>query len=64
VADGAGSTIAAVNASGVVQDSYAYDVYGTPTKTGSLANEFDFAGQQRTGRRLQYLRVPTRTKAS
>ena len=41
-----GSTMAVVDASGVVQDSYTYDVYGTPPKTGSLANEFDFAGQQ------------------
>ena len=46
LADGLGSTMAVVDASGVVQDSYTYDVYGTPPKTGSLANEFDFAGQQ------------------
>lgn len=47
--NGPGSTMAVVNASGVVRDSYTYDVYGTPTKTGSLANEFDFAGQQTDG---------------
>ncbi len=41
LADGLGSTMAVVNASGTVQDSYTYDVYGTPTKTGSLSNEFD-----------------------
>lgn len=57
LADGLGSTMAVVNASGVVQDSYTYDVYGTPTKTGSLANEFDFAGQQTDGTGLQYLRA-------
>jgi len=57
LADGLGSTMAVVNASGVVQDSYTYDVYGTPTKTGSLANEFDFAGQQTDRTGLQYLRA-------
>ncbi len=57
LADGLGSTMAVVNASGVVQDSYTYDVYGVPTKTGSLANEFDFAGQQTDGTGLQYLRA-------
>ena len=49
LADGLGSTMAVVDASEAVQDSYTYDVYGTPTKTGSLANEFDFAGQQTDG---------------
>ena len=49
--------MAVVDASGVVQDSYTYDVYGTPTRTGSLANEFDFAGQQTDGTGLQYLRA-------
>jgi RHS repeat-associated protein len=57
LADGLGSTMAVVNASGVVQDSYTYDVYGKPAKTGSLANEFDFAGQQTDGTGLQYLRA-------
>jgi len=57
LADGLGSTMAVVNASGTVQDSYTYDVYGTSTKTGSLANEFDFAGQQTDGTGLQYLRA-------
>jgi len=55
--DGLGSTMAVVNASGTVQDSYTYDVYGTPTKNGSLANEFDFAGQQTDRTGLQYLRA-------
>ena len=44
--DGLGSTMAVVDASGAVQASYTYDVYGTATKSGTLANEFDFAGQQ------------------
>ncbi|MCC6959006.1 MAG: hypothetical protein IT301_04090 [Dehalococcoidia bacterium] len=57
LADGLGSTMAVVDASGTVQDSYTYDVYGTPSKTGSLANEFDFAGQQTDGTGLQYLRA-------
>jgi hypothetical protein len=47
--DGLGSTMAIVDGSGNTQDSYTYDVYGTPTKTGSLANEFDFAGLQTDG---------------
>jgi RHS repeat-associated protein len=40
-----------------VQKSYTYDVYGKPTATGSLANEFDFAGQQTDPTGLQYLRA-------
>ncbi|MBI5947480.1 MAG: RHS repeat-associated core domain-containing protein [Chloroflexi bacterium] len=55
--DGLGSTMAIVDASGAVQDSYTYDIYGKPTKTGSLANEFDFAGQQTDPTGLQYLRA-------
>src|SRR5689334_1741680 len=57
LADGLGSTMAVVDASGTLQDSYTYDVYGTPSKTGSLGNEFDFAGQQTDGTGLQYLRA-------
>jgi RHS repeat-associated protein len=58
LADGLGSTMAMVDSTGAVQKSYTYDVYGKPTATGALANEFDFAGQQTdatTG--LQYLRA-------
>ncbi len=58
LADGLGSTMAIVDDAGAVQNRYTYDVYGEPTVTGSLANEFDFAGQQTdadTG--LQYLRA-------
>ena len=37
---------------------YTYDVYGEPTVTGTLSNEFDFAGQQTDGTTgLQYLRA-------
>jgi RHS repeat-associated protein len=57
LADGLGSTMAIVNATGTVQNSYAYDVYGKPTVTGSVANEFDFAGQQTDATGLQYLRA-------
>ena len=42
----------------MVAGTYTYDVYGEPTVTGSLGNEFGFAGQQTdpsTG--LQYLRA-------
>jgi RHS repeat-associated protein len=55
LADGLGSTLAMVDSAGVVQKSYAYDVYGKPAATGGLANEFDFAGQQTDGTGLQYL---------
>jgi RHS repeat-associated protein len=55
--DGLGSTMAVVDTSGTVQKSYTYEVYGKPTATGSLANEFDFAGQQTDPTGLQYLRA-------
>jgi RHS repeat-associated protein len=43
---------------GMSRTAYTYDVYGEPTVTGSLANEFDFAGQQTDGSTgLQYLRA-------
>jgi RHS repeat-associated protein len=57
LADGLGSTMAIVDTSGAVQKSYTYDVYGKPTATGSLANEYDFAGQETDGTGLQYLRA-------
>ncbi|MCC6959002.1 MAG: hypothetical protein IT301_04070 [Dehalococcoidia bacterium] len=38
LADGLGSTMAVVDASGTVQDSYTYDVYGTPSKTAHHAS--------------------------
>ena len=57
LADGLGSTMAAVDSTGMVVRDYQYDVYGTPTKSGSLANEFDFAGQQTDPTGLQYLRA-------
>ncbi|MCO5203129.1 MAG: RHS repeat-associated core domain-containing protein [Chloroflexi bacterium] len=57
LADGLGSTMAIVDANGDVEKGYTYDVYGEPTVTGSLANEFDFAGQQTDPTGLQYLRA-------
>ena len=58
LADGLGSTMAVVDSSGDVENGYTYEVYGEPTVTGSLANEFDFAGQQTDGSiGLQYLRA-------
>ena len=58
LADGLGSTMAVVDGSGVVQTSYQYDVYGEVTGgSGSLSNEFDFAGQQTDPTGLQYLRA-------
>ena len=58
LADGLGSTMAIVDANGDAENGYTYDVYGEPTITGSLANDFDFGGRQSdasTG--LQYLRA-------
>ncbi len=55
LADGLGSTMVLpaagrMDAAGDVENGYTYDPsregYGEPTVTGSLANEFDFAGQQ------------------
>lgn len=58
LADGLGSTMAVVDASGAAQKSYQYDVYGEVTGgSGSLSNEFDFAGQQTDPTGLQYLRA-------
>jgi RHS repeat-associated protein len=58
LADGLGSTLAIVDASGNSQKSYQCDVYDEVTGgSGSLANEFDFAGQQTDGTGLQYLRA-------
>jgi RHS repeat-associated protein len=58
LADGLGSTMAVVDSSGNSQKSYQYDVYGEVTGgSGSLSNEFDFAGQQTDDTGLQYLRA-------
>ncbi|MGE0570005.1 MAG: RHS repeat domain-containing protein [Dehalococcoidia bacterium] len=58
LADGLGSTMAIIDDAGAVQNSYTYDVYGEAAVTGSLQNEFDFAGQQTDGDTgLQYLRA-------
>jgi RHS repeat-associated protein len=58
LADGLGSTMNTVDASGNVVNSYTYDVYGKKTtSSGSQSNEFDFAGQQTDPTGLQYLRA-------
>jgi len=58
LSDGLGSTMAMVDGSGNVVMSYAYDVYGKVTSSsGSVANKFDFAGQQTDPTGLQYLRA-------
>ncbi|MCL4231897.1 MAG: RHS repeat-associated core domain-containing protein [Dehalococcoidia bacterium] len=57
LADGLGSTMAMVDSTGIVAKSYTYDVYGKPTSTGALPNEYDFAGQQTDPTGLQYLRA-------
>ena len=58
LADGLGSTMKTVDASGAVVNGYTYDIYGKKTSsTGSQANEFDFAGQQTDPTGLQYLRA-------
>jgi RHS repeat-associated protein len=56
--DGLGSTMAMVDGGGTVVKTYGYDVYGKVTSSsGSVANEFDFAGQQTDPTGLQYLRA-------
>jgi len=40
-----------------VVKTYGYDEYGTPTATGTRANELDFGGQQTDPTGLQYLRA-------
>jgi RHS repeat-associated protein len=59
LADGLGSTMKTVDASGNVVNAYEYDIYGAKTSSsGSQANEFDFAGQQTDGSTgLQHLRA-------
>ena len=58
MADGLGSTMKTVDATGTVVNGYTYDIYGKKTSsTGSQANEFDFAGEQTDPTGLQYLRA-------
>ncbi|KAA0234771.1 hypothetical protein EDM76_08700 [bacterium] len=40
------------------------DVYGRPTATGALPNEFDFAGQRTDPTGLQYLRARNKDPAT
>jgi hypothetical protein len=50
LADGLGSTMATVDASGNLVNQYTYDVYGKVTSSsGSQPNEFQFAGEQVDG---------------
>jgi len=56
--DGLGSTVALANSSGVVTDSYTYDVFGAvKTHSGSNATEFTFTGEQNDPNGLEYLRA-------
>jgi len=57
LADGLGSTMAMVDTTGAVQKSYTYDIYGKPTATGSVANEFDFRRPANRPHGPQYLRA-------
>ena len=49
LADGLGSTMAVVDASGAVQASYTYDLYGTPTKTGRCRTSSTSRASRPTG---------------
>ncbi|MHB8575189.1 MAG: RHS repeat-associated core domain-containing protein [Dehalococcoidia bacterium] len=56
--DGLGSTLAEVNSSGAVVQSYSYDAFGAvKSSTGTQSTEFQFAGQQTDPSGLQYLRA-------
>jgi RHS repeat-associated protein len=56
--DGSGSTVALVNSSGTVAQSYAYDAYGNVTSSsGSASTEYQYGGQQTDPTGLQYLRA-------
>ncbi len=61
LADGLGSTTQLTDSTGAVTDSYSYDVFGSPrTTTGTTANDFRYAGEQRDGnanRGLYFLRA-------
>jgi RHS repeat-associated protein len=58
LADGLGSTMAIVDGTGTVVESYGYDAFGqTTSSSGSHASEYRFAGQQTDPSGLQYLRA-------
>jgi uncharacterized protein RhaS with RHS repeats len=57
LSDGLGSTLALVDSTGTVQGSYTYDAYGKATASGTVATEYQFAGQQTDASGLQYLRA-------
>ena len=62
--DGLGSTMALTNASKTVVNDYEYEVFGAVSaSSGSLANFFEFAGEQSDDSTdLQYLRARTTTR--
>ncbi|ELS32847.1 MULTISPECIES: putative Ig domain-containing protein [Pseudanabaena] len=56
--DGLGSTRLLTDASGQVTDRYVYDAYGKLiASAGNSSNSFQFAGEQRDGTGLDYLRA-------
>jgi len=56
--DGLGSTVALCNGSGVVTDTWTYDVFGAvKTHTGTNGSEFTFTGEQNDPNGLEYLRA-------
>jgi RHS repeat-associated protein len=56
--DGLGSTLAVVDGSGTLQQTYSYDVYGQATAgMNNHPTEYGFAGQQTDPTGLQYLRA-------
>ncbi len=61
LADGLGSTTQLTDSAGAVTDTYSYDVFGASrTTTGTTANDFRYAGEQRDGnanRGLYFLRA-------
>lgn len=44
--DGLGSVTGIIDSSGHILETYAYDVYGLPTTTGSLGNPYLFTGRE------------------
>ncbi len=58
LSDGLSSTLAVVDGTGTVQQTYSYDVFGKATAgTNNHPTEYNFAGQQTDATGLQYLRA-------
>ena len=58
LSDGLGSTLAVVDGTGTLQQTYSYDVYGKATAgVSNHSTEYTFAGQQTDPSGLQYLRA-------